>query len=178
MDGFIFVGTNFRGLNKNNTFIRFKIHGHCILFINSYRKLKFRRSNSWITLRENHENWYHTKFKPSTVSSRTDKSNSQFCSQHTCHFLLCVYTTSFICAAFIAMCCKPTIVSCASHKGHCKHPCRTTGKKHCKQCFLVIIAYGMYLNQYYTFIAQFGGDMKICSTQKIHVAQGQSSKET
>ena len=49
VDGFIFVGTNFRGLNKNNTFVRFKICGHSILFNNSYRKLKFSGyCNSWI----------------------------------------------------------------------------------------------------------------------------------
>ena len=27
-----FVGTNFRGLNKNDTFVRFKIRGHNIFF--------------------------------------------------------------------------------------------------------------------------------------------------
>ena len=30
---FIFVGTNFRGLNKNDTFVWFKIRGHSISFI-------------------------------------------------------------------------------------------------------------------------------------------------
>ena len=30
MDGSIFVGTNFCGLNKNDTFVGFKIRGHCI----------------------------------------------------------------------------------------------------------------------------------------------------
>ena len=49
MDGFIFVDTNFRGLNKYNAFVGLKIRGHIILFDNSYRKLKFRRYwNSWI----------------------------------------------------------------------------------------------------------------------------------
>ena len=42
VDGFIFVGTNFRGLNKKDTFVGFKIHGHCIYFHNAYRKLPFR----------------------------------------------------------------------------------------------------------------------------------------
>ena len=42
VDGFIFVGTKFRGLNKNDTFMGFKIRGHYIFFYNSYRKLPFR----------------------------------------------------------------------------------------------------------------------------------------
>ena len=42
VDGFIFVSTNFRGLNKNDTFVRFKIRGRSIFFHNSYRKLPFR----------------------------------------------------------------------------------------------------------------------------------------
>ena len=47
--GFIFVGTDFRGLNKKDTFVGFKIRGHCIFFHNSYRKLPVRRYwNSWI----------------------------------------------------------------------------------------------------------------------------------
>ena len=33
VDGFIFVGTNFRGLNKLYTFAGFKIRGHSIPFI-------------------------------------------------------------------------------------------------------------------------------------------------
>ena len=49
VDGFIFVGTNFRGLNKNDTFVGFKIRGHSIFFRNSYGKLPFRGYwNSWI----------------------------------------------------------------------------------------------------------------------------------
>ena len=49
MDGFIFVGTNFRGLNKNDIFVGFKFRGHSIFFHNSYRKLPFRGYwNSWI----------------------------------------------------------------------------------------------------------------------------------
>ena len=39
VDGFIFMDTNFRGLNKNDTFVGFKIRGNCIFFHNSYRKL-------------------------------------------------------------------------------------------------------------------------------------------
>ena len=49
VDGFIFVGTNFRGLNKNDTFVGFRIRGHSIFSHNSYRKLPFRGYfNSWI----------------------------------------------------------------------------------------------------------------------------------
>ena len=42
VDAFIFVGTNFRGLNKYHTFEGFKIRGHGVLLYNSYRKLLFR----------------------------------------------------------------------------------------------------------------------------------------
>ena len=38
VDGFIFVGTNFRGLNKIDTFVGFKIRGHNIFIHNPYRK--------------------------------------------------------------------------------------------------------------------------------------------
>ena len=49
VDGFIFVGTNFRCLNKIDTFVGFKIRGHRIFFHNSYRKLQLRGYwNSWI----------------------------------------------------------------------------------------------------------------------------------
>ena len=34
VDDFIFVGTNFRGLNKNDTFAGFKIRGRSIFFHN------------------------------------------------------------------------------------------------------------------------------------------------
>ena len=34
VDGIIFVGTNFRGLKKNDTFVGFKISGHSIFFNN------------------------------------------------------------------------------------------------------------------------------------------------
>ena len=34
VDGFIFVGTNFRGLKKNDAFVGFKIHGYSIFFDN------------------------------------------------------------------------------------------------------------------------------------------------
>ena len=39
---FIFLGTNFRGLNKNDTFVGFKIHSKSIFLYNSYRKLPVR----------------------------------------------------------------------------------------------------------------------------------------
>ena len=49
MDGFIFVGTDFCGLSKYDTFIGFKIRGHSIFLHNSYRKLLFRGYYiSWI----------------------------------------------------------------------------------------------------------------------------------
>ena len=49
VDGFIFVGTGFCGLNKNDTFVGFKIRGHSIFFDNSYRKLSFHGYlNCWI----------------------------------------------------------------------------------------------------------------------------------
>ena len=38
VDGFIFVGTNFRGLNENDTLAGFKIRGHSIFLHNSYTK--------------------------------------------------------------------------------------------------------------------------------------------
>ena len=41
VDAFIFVGTNFRRLNKNHTFVLFKIHGNSIFLNNSYRKSLF-----------------------------------------------------------------------------------------------------------------------------------------
>ena len=69
MDGFIFVGTNFRGLNKNDTFVGFRIRGNSIFFHKLYRKSHFRGYMEFVdwTLHENNENWYPTKFKPSTV---------------------------------------------------------------------------------------------------------------
>ena len=49
VDGFIFVGTNFRGWNKNDIFVGFKIHSHSIFLHNSYRKSLIRGyCNSWI----------------------------------------------------------------------------------------------------------------------------------
>ena len=49
MDGLIFVGTNFRWLNKNNTFVGFNIRGQRIFLHNSYRKSLIRWYwNSWI----------------------------------------------------------------------------------------------------------------------------------
>ena len=49
VDGFIFVGTNFRRFNKNGTFVGFKIRCHSIFLHNSYRKLLIRWYwNSWI----------------------------------------------------------------------------------------------------------------------------------
>ena len=46
---FIFVGTNFRGLNKNHTFQGLKICVHSIFLYNSYRKSLFHGyKNLWI----------------------------------------------------------------------------------------------------------------------------------
>ena len=42
VDGFIFVGTNFRGLNRNDIFVRIKIRGYYIFLHKSYRKSLFR----------------------------------------------------------------------------------------------------------------------------------------
>ena len=36
VDGFIFMGTNFRGSNKNYTFVGFKIFDYSIIFHKSY----------------------------------------------------------------------------------------------------------------------------------------------
>ena len=64
VDGFIFVGTNFRGLNKNDTFVGFKIRAIVFSFFMFIQKITF----SWVlefvdrTFHENHENWYPTKF--------------------------------------------------------------------------------------------------------------------
>ena len=49
VDGFIFMGTSFRGLNENDTFIGFKIRGRSIFLHNSYKKSLIRGYfNSWI----------------------------------------------------------------------------------------------------------------------------------
>ena len=69
VDAFIFMGTNFRGLNENDTFVGFKIRGHSIFPSYVIQKI----TNSCVlefmdrTLHENHENWYPTKINPSTV---------------------------------------------------------------------------------------------------------------
>ena len=49
VDGFIFVGIYFRGLDKNHTFVGFKIRGHSIFLHNSYKIALFCGYwNSWI----------------------------------------------------------------------------------------------------------------------------------
>ena len=51
VDGFIFMGTNFHGLKKIQTFKGFKTCGHSIFFHNSYKKLLFHwHWNSWMRL--------------------------------------------------------------------------------------------------------------------------------
>ena len=69
VDGFIVVGTNFYGLNKNHTFVGFKTRGHSIFLHSSYRKLQFRgHLNSWIgPSTKTTKNGYPRKIKPSTV---------------------------------------------------------------------------------------------------------------
>ena len=66
---FFFRGSNFRGLNKNDIFLGFKIRGHMYflsLFIQKIAILWVAEFVDW-TLHENNENLYPTKFKPSTV---------------------------------------------------------------------------------------------------------------
>ena len=56
---------------NRNTFVEFKIRGHSNLFNNySYRNLNLRGYWNFVDriLNENHENWYPTKLKPSTVT--------------------------------------------------------------------------------------------------------------
>ena len=52
VDGFIFVGINFHGLNKSDTFVWFKIRGLQVFFLNTYQKVLFR--------------WYWTLIRTST----------------------------------------------------------------------------------------------------------------
>ena len=81
VDGVIFVGTNFRGLNTNDTFVGFKTRGHSILFSKFIQEITV----SWVpefvdrTLHETRENWYPTKFKPLTVYN-----NVIFTANNTC----------------------------------------------------------------------------------------------
>ena len=45
----IFMGTNFRGFNKNDIFVGFNIRGHNVFLHSSYRKSLFRGYlNSWV----------------------------------------------------------------------------------------------------------------------------------
>ena len=77
LDGFIFVGTNFLGLKKYQTFVQFKIRGHCIFLHKSYRKSLFHwHWNLWIRpSTKTTKNWYPTKVKPSTASVKEKRSN-------------------------------------------------------------------------------------------------------
>ena len=63
-----FRGYQFSWIEENKTFVEFKIRGHSTFLNNSYRNL-FRLALKFVdgTLHENHENWYPTKMKPSTV---------------------------------------------------------------------------------------------------------------
>ena len=47
VNGFIFVGTNFRGFNKNHLFVGFKICGQTIFVHHKYRKLIFHGYWNW-----------------------------------------------------------------------------------------------------------------------------------
>ena len=46
VDGFIFVGTNFRGFNENDTFVRFRIRDHSIVLSVFIKIIGY--WNSWI----------------------------------------------------------------------------------------------------------------------------------
>ena len=69
MDCFIFVGTNFRGLNKNHTIVGLKIRGYSIFLHIVHTENCYSWALKFVgrTIHENHENWYPTKIKPSTV---------------------------------------------------------------------------------------------------------------
>ena len=65
VDGFIFMGSNVRGFNRNGIFVGIKIRGNYIFLQKPYRKSLFHWFwNSWIG---NQENLYPTKIKPFTV---------------------------------------------------------------------------------------------------------------
>ena len=103
MDAFIFVGINFRGWNRNHTFVGVKIRGHSTFLHNSYRKIAF----SWVlefvdwTLHENHGNWYPMKIKPSTVIFHLPL----FCKQT----ILDIFTSLYFLQFSIFLCYNPYI---------------------------------------------------------------------
>ena len=68
MDGIIFVGTNFHGLNKN--FMGLKICGHGIFFHNSYRKLQF--PGYWNL-------WIRPSTKTTKICTPRNLSHPQYC---------------------------------------------------------------------------------------------------
>ena len=70
VDGFILVGTNFRGFNKNDTFVGFKIHSHSIFFQYPYRKLPFR--GYWNL-------WIGPSTKTTKIGTPQKLSNPQYC---------------------------------------------------------------------------------------------------
>ena len=82
VDGFIFVGTNFRGLNKNCIFVGIKIRGYYIFLHKSYRKSLFRWFwNSWkvpVPSTKNHKKLAPKKIKPFTVGKLFDWMDMQF----------------------------------------------------------------------------------------------------
>ena len=69
LDGFIFMGINFRGFNINGIFIGIKIHGYYIYLHKVIQKVILLLVLEFVdrTLHDNHENWYFTKIKPFTV---------------------------------------------------------------------------------------------------------------
>ena len=68
MDGFIFVGTNFRVLKRNQTFVGLKLVAIVFSFI-IYTENRYLLAPEFMdrTLKENPENWYPTKITPSAV---------------------------------------------------------------------------------------------------------------
>ena len=78
VDGFIFGGTNFRGLNRNDIFLGSKFAAIIFSFINYAENCSFlgtRNSLMCSTVDVLQENWYPTKIKPFTASPRSFNGN-------------------------------------------------------------------------------------------------------
>ena len=74
VDGFNFLGTNFRVVNKNDQFVGFRIPGYSIFLHNLYRKSQIHgywnsliRPSTKTTKKIGTPFWYPTKIKPFTV---------------------------------------------------------------------------------------------------------------
>ena len=71
MDAFIFVGTNFCGLHKNDTFVGFEICDHSIFFVhNSYRKLLIPGTGYW-------SSWIGLSMKTTEIGTQRTLSHPQ-----------------------------------------------------------------------------------------------------